>query len=433
MKLLIIHSSILFADILYLHLLLTRKKSIKYALVMFIINYLIIVVGYILCYTFLKDTIFDKYTALILGCTLMFYIYLVFEESILKKIFTMFTLWVFSYIILIISSYIMNFFYIKDFDSYKNFVIFLRVFIQLSFIPIICLYFRQPYKEMIKLVSNSLINIISFYSMVIFLFLVNYYEIYYYKRINFYGLFNNLLSIGIIILSYIIIFIAIWSANRNIELEYKIKFIDTQIELQKQNYKTLNESIENYNAFKHDIRHHLLAIKSIIDAKNYKVASEYVDKFTESEACQNVGVLCKNFTVDSILKYYMRIAMNNNIDFNVNLNIPEDINIDNFDLSVVLGNCTQNAIEACKNIINDRKKYINIKAEIKGFQLVVKIKNSFNGHVIKECDTIKTIKNGEGHGIGLSNVRNITEKYNGYFNIKYNDNEFEVNIIMNYN
>ena len=77
-------------------------------------------------------------------------------------------------------------------------------------------------------------------------------------------------------MSYVIIFIAIWSVNKNMELEYKFKIIDTQIELQKKNYKNLNKSIENYNAFKHDIRHHVLVIKSMIDSKNYIAASEYI-------------------------------------------------------------------------------------------------------------------------------------------------------------
>jgi sensor histidine kinase regulating citrate/malate metabolism len=226
---------------------------------------------------------------------------------------------------------------------------------------------------------------------------------------------------------------AIWSINKNMELEYKFKTIDTQVELQKQNYKNLHKSIENYYAFKHDIRHHALVIKSMMDAKNYIEAAEYMDKFTENEIFENVGALCKNFAVDSILKHYMSIAMKNNIEFKVNINIPENINIDNIDLSIVIGNCIENAIEACNNIKDKSKKYININAEIKGFQLIVKIKNSFNGQVIKDDNIIKTSKNGEGHGFGLSNVRNITEKYNGYFNVKYNDNEFEVHIILNCN
>jgi len=295
------------------------------------------------------------------------------------------------------------------------------------------LYFQKQYKKMLESISNNVIMIMSFYTITIFLFLSNYYEFYSEIRIELYKGFNSFLNVMIIILSYIIIFIAIWSMNKNMELEYKFKIIDTQVELQKQNYRSLSKSIKNYYEFKHDIRHNLLALKSMMDEKNYIEASEYINKFTGNEIFKNIGRLCKNFTVDSILKYYMSIAIKNGIDFNVDLNIPEDINIDKLDLSIVIGNCVKNAIDACENIIDEGKKYINIKAEIKGFQLIVKIKNSFNGHVVKEGNIIKTIKTEEGHGIGLSNIGNVVKKYNGYLNIKYDDKEFKVDIIMNYN
>lgn len=429
----IITSFIVFIDLGYLHLLLTRKRSIRYSTFIFIINYLIIIFGYLILSTFFKDSSFYKYSSSILGFTLIIYIYLIFEESIFKKIFTMFTVWLFSHIILIISAYIISIINIEDYNLYIFYKTLLRIFIQLAFLPIIYLCFQHPYKKMLKSASNKVINIISFYSITIFLFLSNYYDFYNERRLDLYSGFNSFLNVMIIILSYIVIFIAIWSINQNIELEYKFKIIDTQVELQRQNYKNLHKSIENNYAFKHDIRHHVLVVKSMIDAKKYIAASEYIGKFTENEISENVDILCKNFTVDSILKYYMSIAMKSDIEFKVDLNIPEDINIDKLDLSIVIGNCIKNAIEACDNITDNRKKYIDIKAEIKGFQLIIKIKNSFNGQVIKDGKVIKTSKNGEGHGIGLSNIRNVTEKYNGYLNIKHNDKEFEVDIIMNYN
>lgn len=428
----IVTSFILFIDFAYIHLLLTRKRSIGYSTFIFIINYLIIILGCYILPTFFEDSIFYRYSSTFLGCTMIMSIYLIFEESILKKIFTMFTVWVFSHIILIISSYIISINYIEDYNIYSLYLILLRIFIQSALLPIIYLYFRNPYKKMLKSISNNLIGIISFYTIAIFLFLSNYYD-FYNDRVELYSGFNSILNVIIIIVSYIVVFIAIWSINKNMELEYKVKIIDTQVELQKQNYKNLHKSIENYYAFKHDIRHHALVMKSMMDTKNYIEAAEYMEKFTENEIFENVGKLCNNFTVDSILKHYISIAMKNNIEFKVNLNIPENINIDNIDLSIVMGNCIENAIEACNNIKDKSKKYININAEIKGFQLIVKIKNSFNGQVIKDGKVIKTSKNGEGHGIGLSNIRNVTEKYNGYLNIKHDDKEFEVDIIMNYN
>lgn len=423
----------LFLNIGYNHLLLTRKRSIKCCLVIFIINHLIVLLGMVFYNIFLKDIILYNFALFSLGFSFIIYISFVFEESFSKKIFNMFTVWVFSNIILILCSYIVGLFYIQDYSIYITLSTLFKHFIQLLIMPIIYLYFQCPYKEMLKLVSNKVINIISFYSIMVFLFLVNYYGSNPNKPISHYNFFNSLMFIVIIILSYIIIFIAIYSINKNVELEYKFKFIDTQLKLQKQNYKTLNKSLENYYSFKHDIRHHLLAMKSMMDAKNYIAVSEYLDKFNENEICQNIGVLCENFTIDSILKYYMNIALNYSIDFQVNVNIPQDINIEDLDLSIVIGNCVENAIEACNNIMDESKKYINIKAELKGSHLILKIKNSFNRQVIEENNILRTCKTGEGHGIGLSNVRKVTEKYNGYFKVKYNDNEFEVDSILNYN
>lgn len=432
MNVIIDYTFTILIDITFGHLLLTRKRNLKDTAFLFIINYILFLLGCSIYKNFLISSKLALYVPTILGFIFAIYFILAFKESLPKKIFTMFTIRLFSIIILGISSNVISLFSIKDFNMYKSLTIILRNFIQLMFIPIVYLKFKGPYNKMLRFVSNKFANIITFYSIIIYLFLNNYYKYdAYTSRSN--EILNNLFFIFIIILSYIIIFMAIYYVSRSIELEYKFKIIGTQIELQKQNYKTLNKSLESYYAFKHDIRHHLLAIKSLMDTKNYKAASEYLEKFNEAAIGQNIDILCKNITVDSILKYYMNTAVENNIDFKVNANIPQDINIDNLELSVVIGNCVENALEACNNITYEGKKYINIKAKIKGSQLVIKIINSFNGQVIKENNIIKTSKSGEEHGIGLSNVRNIVQKYKGYFNVKHDHNEFEVYIIMNLN
>lgn len=432
MNFLIDSSVILFVNLGYIHLLLTRKRNIRDTSVIFIINTVITLFGAILSDIFLKETIFYDYAIFILLCTFFVYIHLAFEESTSVKIFTAVTVWLFSISILIIGSCIMGLFFWGDNNTYRSLSAVQRGFIQLIIMPII-FFFRKQYKQMLRLVTNKVINIISLYSIIIFLFLVNYYEFNAKKPIISYGFLNGVMFIIIIILSYIIIFIAVYSVNKNVELQYKFKITDTQIELQKQNYDTLNKTLENYYSFKHDIRYHMVAIKSMLEAKNYIAAAQYMDKLNKSEIALNVGKLCDNFAIDSFLKYYESIAVKNNIDFTVKANIPKEINVDNLDLSIVLGNCIENCIEACKNLDTNHKKYIDIKADIKGLQLIIKIKNSFNGKVVTERDVIRTSKDGQGHGIGLTNVRKVIEKYNGYFKVKYDGNEFEVHIIMNYN
>lgn len=425
-------SVIVFINFIYINLLLTRKRSIKYSVTAFLINYLIVVLGCILSYIFFRHYIYYKYIIYLITFSFIIYLYLVFEESFSTKLFTMLTTWLFSNVILIICSYIIGLFNFKNISLYEFPFSLLRIFIQLAFIPIIYFYFRRFYKEMITLVNNKVINTISFYCIIISIFLIIQYKLYDFNTMSFNELIKSFLFVSLIILSYVIIFIAIWSANKNMELEYKFKIIDTQIELQKQNYINLNKSLNDYYVFKHDIRHHLLAIKVMLDAKNYIAVSEYFDKLNKNEIYESVGVLCKNFTIDSILKHYTSIAAQYNIDFDISVNIPQDIKVDDLDLSIVIGNCVENSIEACNNIIDESRKFINLKAQIVGSQLIIKIKNNFNGQIKKEGNVIKTIKNGEGHGIGLSNVRKIVGKYNGYFNVNYNDNEFQVCIVMNF-
>jgi len=140
MESLILSSLMLFVNIEYIHMLLTRKKTIRYAAFVFTLNFLLFIFGILFCYTF-------------------------------------FTVWVFSSAILILCFDIINLCYVKDFNLYRFYLGVLRLFIELILMPIIYLYCRPQYKEMLKIVSNKVINIIAVYASLIFLFLINYYEL----------------------------------------------------------------------------------------------------------------------------------------------------------------------------------------------------------------------------------------------------------------
>ena len=67
-------SFILFIDFAYIHLLLTRKRSIKYTLFILLINYLIALLANFLTHVFLKDTIYAKYVLYIIAFSFITYI-----------------------------------------------------------------------------------------------------------------------------------------------------------------------------------------------------------------------------------------------------------------------------------------------------------------------------------------------------------------------
>ncbi|MGN0474256.1 MAG: GHKL domain-containing protein, partial [Acutalibacteraceae bacterium] len=64
----------------------------------------------------------------------------------------------------------------------------------------------------------------------------------------------------------------------------------------------------------------------------------------------------------------------------------------------------------------------------KGFD-VINIRNSIDNSVLDTNPELKTTKAGEGHGFGIAQIRNITEKYSGMLDIYEQDGCFVINAV----
>lgn len=421
----------LLLNILYTHLLLSRVKSIKYCTVTLVITNIAISFFIYITYALLGDTTLFKSIYYFLAFLNIIYIYLVFKESFSKKMFTMSSIWLFSTINLLVSAFIVNSLFGQDFAFSKITIILIRCCVQVAFLPILYFYFRKPYKNMLNIAPDKTINIMCLYPIVGFLGLVINYDFnsMYFMNINiFLGI---VLFFIFVVLGYIMVIISILSVSKNVLLRVEYRVIENQVEFQRENYKTLNDAIQNIYALRHDTRHHISFIKTMIEEKNYDKALEYIQQFNQHEINKTIPTLCENFTADSIIKYYMSIAMKKDIEFKTKLTIPEEININSLDLCVVLGNCLENAIDACDRIIDLRKKYIYFQSKILGSHIVFKITNSFNGEILSFSRGLMSTKEKRGHGIGLVNVQNTVNKYKGNLDFKYTEDKFDVDIVMN--
>jgi signal transduction histidine kinase len=343
----------------------------------------------------------------------------------------------FSTIMLFLTTSLVSIF-IRNIDekSIQDLIYILRICIQLLLLPAVYYWLCNPYKKVLGLVPDKIINLMSLYPVIAFLLLINTYTAPFGGFNNFNSRHEVFLLLAFIILGYFLVFAGISSSSRMISLQYNYKIIENQVELQRQNYKKLNESLEQLYAAKHDFKHHISAISTMLQQKKQKDVLEYIEQFNKNELSKTLPTLCHNFTADSIIKYYMSLAISKNIDFRHQLNIPEDISINPLDLCVVLGNCLENAIEACEKLGYDHKKAIEIVSHIVDSHIIFKIKNNYDGQIIKVGEIIHSSKNDYTygiHGIGLNSVKETVAHYKGNLDIKYTQDVFEVDIIMNIN
>lgn len=416
---------------LSVHTLLIRKKPVWFCILVFLLNTSLIYLLVFLVEVFLGGSVFEKYALTFTAFMNIIYICLIFQESFPKKVFTMFSVWIFSLITFYFSIPVSKAFSLLIGEQFlQDLSYFFRYLVQLIFIVVSYYVLNKKYKKILDIVSNRTIIFMSLYLFMAFILLIYRYELSLavYTNLNF--VYEMLLNLILIIWGYVIVFTGISSSSRIISLMYDYQMIENQVELQRQNYSTLNESLNQLYAHKHDERHHINAIESMVRQQSYKESLEYIEQYNRNEISTTILTVCKNFVADSIIKHYMGIAIRKNIDFKTDLIIPEDLAINSLDLCIVLGNSLENAIEACDRLTDSQDKYIELTSKIIGTHIVLQITNSFYGDIVKVDNKIKSSKGGISHGIGLTNIRETANKYNGNVEIKYSDNMFEITIIM---
>ena len=115
--------------------------------------------------------------------------------------------------------------------------------------------------------------------------------------------------------------------------------------------------------------------------------------------------------------------------------IHSDIKIDNVELSyiepiditTIFGNLLDNAIEAAANV--DGEKYIFIKISAYHKMTVVHIENSCGN--VKWKKRMPVSDKGKGRGIGLLNVKQSIDKYDGNLQLKQDGNKFVADLFLN--
>lgn len=205
-------------------------------------------------------------------------------------------------------------------------------------------------------------------------------------------------------------------------LKEQNKYYQNQLEIMDDNNK-------NSRAFNHDLRNHLAIVRGYIQIDESEKACEYIDKMTGNDYTIKQVSNSGNIDIDNILNYKLHEASKKEVSVSLEIKIPINIRIPSFDIVVILGNLLDNAMEATSKVKNNGKIDIIIIYEKE--VLFINIKNTFDGLIFHEKDKIMTSKRDiKNHGIGLSNVERILERYNGIMDIDYTDSEFCVDIIL---
>ncbi len=169
---------------------------------------------------------------------------------------------------------------------------------------------------------------------------------------------------------------------------------------------------------RHDMRHRLNTIASMIQEKNYTEALDYINRSNESLSNIETDLYCQNPVLNAVISYYFQKAREIGIHIEHNIALPNEIPINTTELSTVFANALQNAINACADLPKE-KRVIKCKC-ISYPNLIFSISNTYKGDIIVDEDGFP-MSDKPKHGIGTRSIKAFCKKYNTTVDYKITD------------
>lgn len=225
-----------------------------------------------------------------------------------------------------------------------------------------------------------------------------------------------------------------------------------QMEDMKHHISRVEELYREIRSMKHDMGNHV----QVLDKLSFQVAEkeeqgqireqmqEYVSALKRQYSHVTEEIRTGNPVTDVILMEKQREAEAKGIVFTCDFRYPQTGSVDAFDLSVILNNALENAIEAAEKVqscgeedsrgeIGTLPGYVRIRSYMRKNTYMIEVVNNFNDKITIDTETNlpdTTKDHRESHGYGLRNIREVARKYYGEIDIETTGEEFCLSVML---
>ena len=226
-----------------------------------------------------------------------------------------------------------------------------------------------------------------------------------------------------------VIFIFLRKMNRTSQIEKERDIMEIQLQRQQDEMQHLQQQYEEILILRHDFRNGIDCLCGMVEQGDCSGALEYAKQFKERKVNTILSqVQCSSTMLNAVVNAKFNDAQSKGIDTSLRLvvQIPHDLE---FDLSIMLSNLLDNAIEACEKNPSNAQILLTISEEAGYYRIVVR--NTIAASVLKKNQELKTEKADKKlHGWGLRSVTDLVSKRNGLIDFYEKEGMFYVDILL---
>lgn len=237
-----------------------------------------------------------------------------------------------------------------------------------------------------------------------------------------------------IILSLILLFaILFYRVNQQREMEAEIaKLKQEQAEIVERDYQALRRTYADNAKLYHDLHNHIEAIYQCLIQGDTREAVRYCEDLRTPVRQISQTVWTGDKALDYLISSKMALAGQEQIKTKVNIEYPHNTNIRSVDLTTILGNLLDNALEAAKTA-PEGLRFLNLTIRRINAMLIIKVENGYGSTPVQENGKLLTSKKDKAfHGWGLKSVQTAADRYDGTIRTDYKDHVFQSVVTLSF-
>lgn len=243
---------------------------------------------------------------------------------------------------------------------------------------------------------------------------------------------RTIISIIILLSINIMMFNIFVKLSENLELKRKASIYEKEFTLLEQYMHERENLMKEFRVKRHDLKHQMLNLLILLQDQDYKKLEENIEELAELDSLNGLFVVnTENSIIDAFVNSKYAFATERGIKFDAKLNIPAELPFAGEDISVILGNALDNALEAClRGKVDD--PYVKLNMSYDQGNLVILVENTFDGFLKKERKTGWATRknNSQQHGIGIQSIRNVIQKYHGYYHVDIEEKVYRLEMVL---
>lgn len=228
------------------------------------------------------------------------------------------------------------------------------------------------------------------------------------------------------ILSLVLTFaVMFFELNRQYEMEKEIlQLKEDQAELLERDYQALNRTYTTNAKLYHDLHNHLEVLHRYLAQGEAQEAIQYLEDLRAPIQEISQTAWTGDEALDYLINSKLSLAEQMKIATKANIEFPRNTTIRSADLTAILGNLLDNALEAAQQNKADLR-FIHLTIRRINNMLIIKVENGCEAPPSVDKGEIQSTKQDKRlHGWGLKSVRTAVERYDGIIETKFEHRAF---------